>query len=190
MKVQHPCLQLEAAAARRHGERAALFNLALNKAASADETDTRYGYSPTAAVDGNLGTLWAAASYAPQWLKVDLGQAETIDRIVVYGPHGIFEGLTLQYDLVVSTDDNIWPHKGTGTLVDSPDPALYSNKLDFEPTEARYILYSATGGSHWTQLYELQAFNTTAVPEPSAFGLATALAALTFAVRRRALRNR
>ena len=62
--------------------RAADALLSQGKAASASSTENA-GTPASAAVDGDGGTRWSSAFSDPQWLQVDLGQASTIDRVVV-----------------------------------------------------------------------------------------------------------
>ncbi len=62
------------------------------------------GTPASAAVDGNTGTRWASAFSDPQWIYVDLGQAATINQVVLtweaaYGK---------QYQIQVSNDASTW----------------------------------------------------------------------------------
>ncbi len=62
------------------------------------------GTPASAAVDGNTGTRWSSGFSDPQWLYVDLGQAATINQVVLnweaaYGK---------QYQIQVSNDAQTW----------------------------------------------------------------------------------
>jgi hypothetical protein len=122
-----------------------------------------------------MSTLWASAGHGapgnPLWLKVDLGQVYDLERIVLCGPDsGVYRGFTVEYILYGSRNDSQWSELGRGTLVDSPDRDLRNDEVF--PTEQngslRYLRFDGVGGTHWTHLYELEAYP---VPEPSTFVL-------------------
>ncbi len=57
-------------------------NLALNKPATSSSNENA-SVTPNLAVDGSAGTRWASAFSDPQWLQVDLGATQTINRVVL-----------------------------------------------------------------------------------------------------------
>jgi hypothetical protein len=62
---------------------AAATHLALNKPAAASSVENS-SYTPDRAVDGLDVTRWASAWSDPQWLRVDLGEAYTINQVKIY----------------------------------------------------------------------------------------------------------
>ncbi|MET7394323.1 ThuA domain-containing protein [Dactylosporangium sp. NPDC005572] len=88
-------------------------NLALNKPATASSTEAG-AYPATAAVDGSLTTRWASAFADPQWIRVDLGQSYSINRVkltweAAYGS---------AYQIQVSADGTNWTTVKTVTGAD------------------------------------------------------------------------
>ena len=57
-------------------------NLALNRPATASSTESAL-YPASAAVDGNATTRWSSLFSDPQWLQVDLGSGQNINRVVL-----------------------------------------------------------------------------------------------------------
>jgi glucosylceramidase len=57
-------------------------NIALNKAASSSSNETA-AFTPNLAVDGNTTTRWSSAFSDPQWIQVDLGSTQNINRVVL-----------------------------------------------------------------------------------------------------------
>ncbi|HEX2290822.1 MAG TPA: discoidin domain-containing protein, partial [Pseudonocardiaceae bacterium] len=56
--------------------------MALNRPVTASSTE-HAGTPASAAVDGNTGTRWSSAFTDPQWIRVDLGSAQTICRVTL-----------------------------------------------------------------------------------------------------------
>lgn len=151
-------------------------NVALGKFATANSTYDPINHGPERAVDGDVSTQWAAAAHGspanPLWLKVDLGQVYDLQRVALYGPDsgGIYWGFTVEYILYGSLDDTQWTELGRGTLIDSPVPDLRNDEifLNAQDRSQRYLRFTGIGGTHWTHLYELEAYP---VPEPSTWVL-------------------
>ncbi len=57
-------------------------NLALN--ASAEASAFLEGQTPAMAVDGDYSSQWGSGEYAPQWLKVDLGQDYDLGKVKLH----------------------------------------------------------------------------------------------------------
>ena len=78
-------------------------NLALYRPAtsSSNQDDT---LGPQYAVDGNLTTRWSSAFSDPQWIQIDLGTQQSIDKVVLYWQNAY----GLQYQIQVSNDQQNW----------------------------------------------------------------------------------
>ncbi len=57
-------------------------NLALNRPATSSSNETTL-LTPNLAVDGSTTTRWASAFSDPQWIQVDLGSTQNINRVVL-----------------------------------------------------------------------------------------------------------
>jgi hypothetical protein len=77
-------------------------NLALNRPVAASSTQS--GLSASAAVDGNAGTRWGSEWSDPQWIRVDLGTVQSINRVILRweGAYG------RSYQIQVSNDTVNW----------------------------------------------------------------------------------
>lgn len=149
-------------------------NVALGKTATANSTwATQY---PSLAVDGNYGGLaWAASGHGseanPYWLKIDLGEVFEVQNILLVGSYSAYyENYSVVYKLYGSIDDTNWTLLSTGTLYDTANWDSRTDSVTPEPADAsmRYVRFDGVGGSHWTQLGEIEVH---AVPEPSTAAL-------------------
>lgn len=144
--------------------------------------DNALQWSPAKAVDGvdydltgnhswNAGTHASAAS--PAWLRLDFGSVYQLDSATLRFTYnkGNFAGFTNVYQFRTSVDGLAWATSASGTLVDSPNPALLNNSFSWAAGEgplARFVEYRVVGGSHWAALGELQVTGqVAAVPEPA-----------------------
>ncbi len=77
-------------------------NLALNKPVTASSGGT--GFTPNLAVDGNTATRWGSSYSDPQWIRVDLGSTQSINRVVLRweGAYG------RSYQIQTSNNDSTW----------------------------------------------------------------------------------
>jgi hypothetical protein len=57
-------------------------NAALGRTATASSTESA-AYPASSAVDGNTGTRWSSAFSDPQWIRIDLGSAQTVCQVVL-----------------------------------------------------------------------------------------------------------
>ncbi|WP_432887628.1 penicillin acylase family protein [Kribbella sp. CA-245084] len=127
-------------------------NLAVGKTATASSYETGWFNSPPAqAVDGKADTRWASDWSDPQWLKVDLGNEQTVRRVVLdweaaYGK---------AYKVEVSRDGATWQQVYTTTTGDGGEDVVR-----FAPTQARYVRVTGTqrATSYGYSLYEFQVF--------------------------------
>ncbi|WP_331769648.1 discoidin domain-containing protein (plasmid) [Embleya sp. NBC_00888] len=106
------------------------------------------------AVDGDAGTRWSSAASDPQWIQVDLGEAATVDHVVVKWEAAYGKAYRIQ----LSTNGTAWSTAystttgagGTETLTVTGD--------------ARYIRLEGTvrGTAYGYSLWEFQVFGSAA----------------------------
>lgn len=108
------------------------------------------GYSADKAVDGDLGTRWSSAWSDPQWLRVDLQQDASVDRVEL-----VWEGAySSAYQVQVSDDASAWR-----TLYSTTQGDGGTDVLDVDG-EGRYVrvLSTARPGGYGHSLYEFRVF--------------------------------
>jgi lysophospholipase L1-like esterase len=126
-------------------------NLALDKSATA--SSVQGNNSASNAVDGNAFSYWNSASSDPQWISIDLGAVQNINRVrwiwtVLYGK---------SYQVQLSTDNTNWTSVYNTTNGTGGTQSVY-----FSPTEARYVRMFGTkrGTGLGYGIYEFQAYAT------------------------------
>jgi acyl-homoserine lactone acylase PvdQ len=127
-------------------------NLAAGKTATASSYETGWFNSPPAqAVDGLLDTRWASDWSDPQWLKVDLGNEQTVGRVVLQWEAAYAKS----YRVEVSRDGTNWQQVYATTTGDGGEDVIR-----FAATPARYVRVTGTqrATSYGYSLYELQAY--------------------------------
>src|SRR5439155_1350654 len=77
--------------------------LSQGRPATASSTENA-GTPATAAVDGNTGTRWSSAFSDPQWIRVDLGSAQTVCQVVLTWEAAYATAFQIQ----VSADGSAW----------------------------------------------------------------------------------
>jgi hypothetical protein len=127
-------------------------NLATDKVASASSTafleqgmpwhdDT---FAAGMAVDDDPTTRWASDFFVkqPQWLQVDLGQAQPFDQVRLQ-----WEYWSTAYDIQVSDDGTNWRTVATRSdaIQLKPEPQPIDEITLDEPVTARYVRISMTG---------------------------------------------
>lgn len=138
-------------------------NLALNKPATASSGGT--GFTPNLAVDGNMSTRWGSTYSDPQWIRIDLGSTQTINRVVLRweGAYG------RSYQIQTSNNDSSWTTIYSTTTGDGGvDDLTVSGS-------GRYIrMYGTVRGTvYGYSLWELEVYGSggggspTATPVPS-----------------------
>ncbi|MEV6367988.1 discoidin domain-containing protein [Micromonospora musae] len=119
-------------------------------------------YGSANVVDGNPDSYWESANNAfPQWVRVDLGAAGTIGRVVLrLPPAAAWSARTQTLSVQGSADGNGW-----SDLVASAgrrfDPATGNQvTLTFPATSARYVRVHVTGNTGWPagQLSQLEVY--------------------------------
>jgi len=110
------------------------------------------------ACDGDLDTRWSVQAF-PQWLELDLGQEQTIDRteLICHADRAYqfkVEAKTAdgQYAVIVDRTDNTTPGKEEAPITDP-----------FEPIKARYVKLTVVGAAEydgqWCSIREFRVFS-------------------------------
>lgn len=133
-------------------------------------------------IDGsNIG--WSSSAGDSQWIKVDLGALQTINRVDLYainwlssnrGRNGIVgEGYPVDFTIQVSEDDSHWTT--VSTLTDVLRPTLPCNSYWFDSVAARYVKIESTenrqvpsASIHRMALSEIEVYHDSSyAPPPS-----------------------
>jgi glucose/arabinose dehydrogenase len=127
-------------------------NLALKRTVAASST---YPSTLTAAnaVDGNPATRWSSAYKSPQWIRVDLGSAKSVGRVLLRWEKAYGK----VYQVQVSGNASTWT---TVYSTQSGDGGI--DNLTFTPRTARYVrMYGTTRATSWGySLWELAVYST------------------------------
>ncbi len=108
-------------------------NTNLSLAGTATASSTSGTNTASKANDGSTGTKWQAGTKGPnEWLKLDLGSAKTVDRILIKDDGNIHATITLAY----SDDNASWTTVSGTTTVESPNNSF---TITFAPTVHRYL---------------------------------------------------
>ncbi len=122
-------------------------NLAQGRTATASSTQLLTSYTPAKAVDGDPSTRWSSSYSDNQWIKVDLGSAQQVSRVILSWEAAYGKA----YHIDVSTDGSTWRQVfSTGTGAGGTDNDT------FAATTARYVrMVGVTRGtSYGYSLYE------------------------------------
>ena len=108
------------------------------------------------AIDGDFWTSWSTGTKQSegQWFKIDMGQAQTFDKIVLengWAPYDYPRG----YKVYVSDDGENW-----GEAVATGSGSQSITKITFEPQTKRYIKLEQTGSDsyYWWSIYEVDVY--------------------------------
>ncbi|WP_079008509.1 family 20 glycosylhydrolase [Streptomyces sp. XY431] len=125
-------------------------NLARNRPTTASSTETP-DFPAAFATDGDGGTRWSSAYGDPQWLQVDLGSTQAVNRVVLRWETAYGRAFRIQ----VSDDGATWRTiasvtSGTGGVQD----------LTGLSGSGRYIrMYGTARGTSWGySLYEIEVY--------------------------------
>ncbi|WHM40410.1 family 20 glycosylhydrolase [Streptomyces sp. BPTC-684] len=125
-------------------------NLARNRPTTASSTET-VNFPPASATDGDGATRWSSAYSDPQWLQVDLGSTQNVNRVVLRWEAAYGKAFQIQ----LSDDATTWrtlysTTSGTGGVQD----------LTGLSGSGRYLRLYATqrGTSYGYSLYEFEAY--------------------------------
>jgi hypothetical protein len=139
-------------------------NLALNRPTA--ESGHNDVYPSGNAVDGNAGTYWESTNNAfPQWLRVDLGSAVAVDKVVLkLPPATAWASRTQTLAVQGSTDGSTFTD-----LVASAgytfDPATGNQvTITFNSATTRYVRLNITGNTGWPagQISEFEVYGPAA----------------------------
>jgi hypothetical protein len=128
-------------------------NLALGKATSASSNN-----QPAAnAVDGSGNTRWESAFSDPQWMAVDLGSVQRIDRVRLTWENAYGKDFTIQ----VSSNGSTWT-----TVATTTNNATTVNEYPSLGATGRYVRMYGTARAtpYGYSLYEIEVFNYTNSP--------------------------
>ncbi len=103
-------------------------NLALNKTVTASSSEN--AFQPISAVDGNPSTRWSSLYTNSEWLKVDLGQVNVVNRVKLNWESAYGSG----YKIQVSNDGANWTDIFTTTTGNGG-----IDDISFAPVNARYV---------------------------------------------------
>jgi chitodextrinase len=122
-------------------------NLALGKATSASSVNG--GFPSSNAVDGNAGSYWESVNGTfPQWLRVDLGSATSVSKIVLKLPTSW--GSRVQTLSVLGSTDGSTFSTIVGSAGYTFDPASGNVvTIPFGATSARYVRVDITANNGW-----------------------------------------
>jgi hypothetical protein len=114
------------------------------------------GDTPAKALDAAGGTRWSTgtAQAAGQWFTIDMGAAQTFDRIVVESGADYARG----YQVFVSTDGAAW-----GTAVATGAGTAATTTINFPVQTAKRwlrIVQTSATPTNWWSIYELNVWNT------------------------------
>lgn len=143
---------------------AAAGNLAQGKSITASSVGDVY--TAVNANDGNQGTYWESASNAfPQWIKVDLAAAGSVNQVVLKLPAG-WETRTQTLSVQGSLNDSSYSNlAASSSYVFTPAAGGNSVTINFTAATARYIKINFTANTGWpaAQVSELEVYGTAAV---------------------------
>ncbi len=110
-------------------------NLAKNKTATASSID-RGEFSAARAVDGKADTRWAASGRGNEWLQIDLGSEQLVDRVEIAWENAYAS----RFAVMVSVDGENW------TTVDSKNDAYGGTTIhNFDVVTVRYVKINCIG---------------------------------------------
>lgn len=137
-------------------------NLALNKPATSSSNESG-SLTPNLAVDGNGTTRWSSAFSDPQWIRVDLGSTQTINRVVLRWEAAYANA----YQIQTSNDGTNWT-----TIYSRTSGAGGVNDLTGLSGSGRYVrMYGTTRATPYGySLYEFEVYgggNPTPTPTPT-----------------------
>jgi hypothetical protein len=126
-------------------------NLATGRTASASSTQFLTSLTPAKAIDANDSTRWGSSFSDNQWLKVDLGAARTVGRVILHWESAYARAFRIE----VSTDNATWTTVWSTISGDGG-----TDVAAFNPRSARYVrMYGVTRAtSYGFSLYEMELY--------------------------------
>ncbi|MDH6213466.1 choice-of-anchor D domain-containing protein [Streptomyces pseudovenezuelae] len=135
-----------------------------NLAAGAATTESSHTavYPSSNVTDGNQGSYWESANNAfPQWVQVDLGSAQSADRVVLQLPAG-WGARSQTLSLSGSTDGSAFSTLKSSAAYTFDPTTNNTVTITFTATTQRYLRVNITANTGWPagQLSEFQVWNT------------------------------
>lgn len=122
--------------------------------ATATASSANPGFPASSAKDGLTTTKWQASSNGSGWLKMDLGSATSLDKVVVKEDANI-TGVSVEY----SDDGSSWSTPSGHTVVESPSKTWTAT---FTATSHRYFRASVSAASSKKPaVQEMECYDTT-----------------------------
>lgn len=127
-------------------------NLAQSRAVAASSTYSST-YAAAKAVDGNAATRWSSVYSSPQWIRVDLGSAKSIGRVLLRWEAAYGKA----YQIQVSGNASTWT-----TVYSTTNGDGGIDNITFTPRTARYVrMYGTTRAtSYGYSLWEFAVYTT------------------------------
>ncbi|MDI1462528.1 discoidin domain-containing protein [Catellatospora sp. KI3] len=135
-------------------------NLAQGKATTESGHADVYGSGNT--VDGNQGSYWESTNNAfPQWVRVDLGSAVSVNKVVAKLPSG-WGARTQTITVQGSTDGTNFTNLVASTVY-SFAPSANTVTINFSAATVRYVRLWVTANSAWpaAQISEFEVYGPT-----------------------------
>ncbi|HEU4947600.1 MAG TPA: ricin-type beta-trefoil lectin domain protein [Kribbella sp.] len=128
-------------------------NLALGRPVTVSSVE-RTGYEGAKAVDGSMSTRWSSGRTDPQWLRVDLGLVQSVNRVQLNWEAAYAKAYRIQ----LSTNGSTWTTVYSTTTGDGG-----SDHVAFTSAYARYVrIYgTARGTAAGYSLWEVGVFGET-----------------------------
>ncbi len=136
-----------------------IVNLALGAPVTTSSNDVASDSTsdPANITDGDPATRWQASSDSSQWILLDLGQADSVDRIVIDWANNSY---AKQFSLGFSTDGNSW----TSMSVQG-DGSNYLQQIGNLNEVGRYVKFSLDSqGNGPYSISEIYVFGDSSVP--------------------------
>jgi len=109
------------------------------------------GLEGSRAVDGSMSTRWSSTYSDPQWLRIDLGMVQSVNRVLLNWETAYGKAYRVQ----VSTDGSSWT-----TVYSTTAGNGGTDHITFTTAEARYVrIYGTARGTNWGySLWEVSVF--------------------------------
>ncbi|MFL9869330.1 discoidin domain-containing protein [Paraburkholderia fungorum] len=149
-------------------------NLAIGHVATSSGVEGD-AFLPAAAVDGNDATRWSSSFVDPSWIQVDLGSAQTFDRVVLRWQ----DSYAVAYQIQVSNDEG--DNKNWTTVYSQATGKGGTEDLRFTATTARYVRMFGTqrATQFGYSLFEFGVYNTATTPQYAVTASASGNGAIT-----------
>lgn len=135
-------------------------NLAYGKPVTVSSTEADYGHIADYLTDGRSVTRWSSTYSDPQWVVVDLGSSQTIDRVEI-----LWESArATDYTLEVSEDMAAWT-----TIKSVVDGKGSTDDWGHLASKGRYLRLSASkrATNYGVSIFEIRAYATTPQVKPN-----------------------